>query len=137
MPALLKTLLEDNFVQLHVGKAVHNEVQSQKEPRPQQVAMSLMQFGNLFQFAMKCRSRLVIKLDYVWHDVKLAGKELEPCEGAGSVRDHERSSLLQPYGDYQIWFHPARSSNLTSIHDSDKDVANLYAVSPQNKGDHL
>ncbi len=27
----------------------------------------------LFQFAMKCTSRLIIELGYVWHDVKLAG----------------------------------------------------------------
>jgi hypothetical protein len=33
MPALLYTLLEDNFVQLHIGKTVHNAIQTQQEPR--------------------------------------------------------------------------------------------------------
>ena len=85
---------KDNFVQLHIAKAVLNAV-AWEEPRLQQLAVSLMQFGNLFQFAMKCRSLLMIKCDYVWHDVTLAGEELESCEGAGSVRDHISQQLTR------------------------------------------
>lgn len=51
-----------------------------------------MLFGNFFQFELECTSQLIIKSDDVWHDVRLAGKKLEFCEGAGSIRVHTSSS---------------------------------------------
>lgn len=67
MPALFKTLLEHNYVQLHIGKAVHNAVQSREEPRPQQVAVSLMQFDNLFEFAIN--AHVILSSDVTSHGV--------------------------------------------------------------------
>ena len=53
-----------------------------------------MQFGKFFQSAMKCTSQLTTKYDYVWHDLRLAGKDLEACEGAGSIRVHTQAESL-------------------------------------------
>ncbi len=36
-----------------------------------------MLFGNLFAIALKLTSQLIITCDYAWHDMRLAGKELE------------------------------------------------------------